>query len=247
MTKFSISVTSRFLVFGLATGAMGLMSAQSATAATIDLAFTKLPGLTGGNPARTAVYRADLSGVNFNSINSISITDSGSGTGGSDGKFSGFDLDGIKLSKTLIKNAADINNIAGLNVFDFSPTGTMYIPGTQRSTGETALFGTSDSNIDDSVATLQNFDANSTTGSNAAGFVSLGDNGKVGFNFTSPVTITGPLYLYFGEVGDNGEVANGQITISDEPIEKAPEPASLFTSLCGFLFLRIYSQVRRSK
>lgn len=185
------------------------------------LNFTKLDGLTGSASAPlTALYRADLSNLGFD-INSLTIADGGSGIGGSGGIYSGFDLDAIKLSNTLITSAADITNLPGLNVFDFSPARTVFTPGTQRSSTEpdlsgSNLFGTISDNINNAVATLGDFDANPTIGPNTIGLSSLGDGGKVGFNLTSPVSTTGsPLYLYIGEAGDNGEVAAGQITVSN--------------------------------
>lgn len=201
---------------------------SAASAATLNIGFTKLTGITGGSPAGTAVYRADLSGLGFD-LNSLLIQDNSSGLGGSPGAFSGFDLDGIKLSTSFITNAADVNAIPGLSVFDFSPAGTLFTPGVQRPPADPALFGTTGGNLDDAIATLASFDANSTTGLGAGGFVSLGDNGSIGFNLTSSVASTSPLYLYIGEVGDNGEVAAGQITVSDGRIDQpqdVPEPAS---------------------
>ena len=245
MKKVSFSVTFKFLTFGLATAVMGLMSSQSATAATFDLTFAKLPGETGGTPANTGIYRADLSSIGFD-IDSISIADSNSGLNGSTGKFSGFDLDGIKISNSLISNPADVNSIPGLSVFNFSPAKTIFTPGTQRTPAEPALFGTTGSSIDNSVATLQNFDANSTTNPSAFGFASLGDGGKVSFNLTSSVSTTSPIYLYIGEVGDNGEVANGQITVADKPIS-VPEPSSSIASFAALSLMGIYFTVRGNK
>jgi hypothetical protein len=246
MKKLSFSIKSNFLTLSLASVAIAMISPHSATAGTLNLSFTKLSGLTGGNPAGTAVYRADLSNIGFD-INSIVIADSNNKNGGSPGKFSGFDLDAIKISNTSISNAADINSLPGLKLFDFSTTKTVFIPGTQRQTTDPLfvgnnLFGTNGNNINNSVATLQSFDGNSTTDANAFGYASLGDGGQVGFNLTSLLSTTNPLYLYIGEVGDNGEVANGQIIVSDKPIT-VPEPATLAAlSLMG-----IYFTMRRSK
>ena len=61
----------------------------------VPVLFTKLTGVTGGAPAGTAVYRADLSGLGLLDIASITIADNSSGLGGSPGQFTGFDLDAI--------------------------------------------------------------------------------------------------------------------------------------------------------
>ena len=89
------------------------------------------------------------------------------------------------------------------------------------------------------VATLASFDGNSTTSTTfppvADGFVSLGDTGKVGFNLTSPVSPNNSLFLYIGEVGDNGEVAAGQIIVSDQPMN-VPEPLTILGSATALGF-----------
>ena len=241
MEKVTGLTIAKLAALGIYSTAVSLISASSAVAATLNIAFTKLPGLTGGNPASTAVYVANLSHIGFD-IGLIQIGDNSGGLGGATGKFSGFDLDGIKFSKSAIANAGDINSLPGLNVFDFSPAGTFFTPGKQRAPVDiTPLFGTTGSTINNGVATLESFDANSTTneippGPTAFGFASLGDNGKVTFNLKSLVSTTEPLYLYIGEVGDNGEVGAGQITVSDKPMKSVPEPSSAI----GFLLLGIY-------
>lgn len=242
MQQLSAPLIGNILTLSLATVAMTLMSAYSATAGTLNLNFTKLQGLTGNNSGLTGVYRADLSNLGFD-ISSIAITDSNSEKGGQPGKFSGFDLDAIKISNVLVNNAADAKNLSGLNVFDFTSSGTLFTPGTQRSPADsTGLFGTTGGMIDNSVATLQNFDASPTADANAFGFVSLGDGGKIVFNLKNAISTTSPLYLYIGEVGDNGEVVNGQITVSDKPLE-VPEP----TSLAAVSLLGIYFAASRRK
>lgn len=251
MQKFSLSYTVNLLQLGLAAASVTLMSAYSATAATLNITFQKLPGVTGGNPAGTAVYYANLSNIDFD-ISSITITDSNTTVGGTTGAFSGFDLDAIKLSSVLVNNATAVNGLSDLDAFNFTSTGTVFSPGTQRSPvnptdGAIAadLFGSTSGNINNAVATVQSFDANSTSAlkvnsanpTTAFGFVSLGDGGRVSFNLTNTIsTGSRPLYLYIGEVGDNGEVVNGQITISDQPVQ-VPESASLAAlSLVGIYF-----------
>ncbi|WP_414585458.1 PEP-CTERM sorting domain-containing protein [Scytonema sp. PCC 10023] len=242
MQRLSVPLIGNILTLSLATVAMTLMSAYSATAGTLALNFTKLQGLTGGNSNMTGVYRADLSNLGFD-ISSIAITDSNTAIGGASGKFTGFDFDAIKISNVLVDNATDAKNLSGLNVFDFTSSGTFFTPGTQRSPADPGeLFGVTGGIIDNSLATLENFDGNSTADANAFGFVSLGDGGTVVFNLKNPIPTTSPLYLYIGEAGDNGEVVNGRITVSDKPRE-VPEP----TSLAAVSLLGIYFAVSRRK
>lgn len=241
MQRLSVPLIRNILTLSLATVAMTLTSAYSATAGTLDLNFTKLQGLTGNDSGMTGVYRADLSNLGFD-ISSIAISDS-NGTAGAPGQFSGFDLDAIKISNVLVNNATDVKNLSGLDVFDFTSFGTLFTPGTQRSPVDRGdLFGVTGGIIDNSLATLENFDANPTADANASGLVSLGDGGTVVFNLKNPISTTSPLYLYIGEAGDNGEVVNGRITVSDKPRE-VPEP----TSLAAVSLLGIYFAVSRRK
>ena len=210
-------------VFSLS-AALATVASAPAHAASLSLSFTKLPGLTGGSPAATVVYYADLMGITFD-ITSISIKDGGASGASAPGQFSGFDLDAIKFSRTLATSAADVNALPGLNVFNFV-SGTVFAPGSQNAPVDPALFGTSGGAVNNAIATLGSFDGNSTTSSSANGFVSLGVNGSLAFNLTSPVSVgSTPLYLYIGEVGDSGEFAAGDITVSDSPA--VPEPTTL--------------------
>jgi len=215
---------NKFLTASVFSLSAALATVASAPAHAASLSFTKLPGITGGSPAATAVYYADLSGITFD-ITSISIKDGGVIGGSAPGQFSGFDLDALKFSRTLATSAADVNALPGLDVFNFV-SGTVFAPGSQSAPVNPALFGTSGGAVNNAIATLGSFDGNSTTSSSANGFVSLGVNGSLAFNLTSPVSVgSTPLYLYVGEVGDNGEVAGGDITISDSPA--VPEPTTL--------------------
>jgi hypothetical protein len=215
---------NKFLTASVFSLSAALATVASAPAHAASLSFTKLPGITGGSPANTAVYYADLSGITFD-ITSISIKDGGGSGSSAPGQFSGFDLDAIKFSRTLATSAADVNALPGLNVFNFV-SGTVFAPGSQNAPVDPALFGTSGDAVNNAIATLGSFDGNSTTSRSANGFVSLGVNGSLAFNLTSPVSVgSTPLYLYIGEVGDNGEVAGGDITISGGPA--VPEPTTL--------------------
>lgn len=204
--------------------AAALVLAGAAQAVPVSL--TKLTGVTGGTLAATAVYKADLSSIGLASILSIGIRDNSSGLGGAPGAFSGFDLDAIKLSTTDCADAACAASASGLSVFDFL-SGIVFAPGAQRAPADPKLFGTDASGtaVDDAVATLGLFDAESTTAiPGAFGFLSMGDNGVIDFNLTSATSTSG-LFLYIGEVGDNGEVAAGSILVRDTT--SLPEPSGL--------------------
>jgi len=227
MGRLSIRMTRFAAASLLALGVSG-----SVQAATVAVSFTKLTGLTGGNPEGTAVYRADLSGLGLTSIQSITIKDASSNLAGSPGEFSGFDLDAIKLSYSSTNNADNVGGLANVNAFNFAPAGTMFTPGSQTAPTDPKLFGTGvgGTTVNNSVATLGVFDANSTTGNNADGFLSMGVGGKIAFNLTSAISTISSgkhLYLYIGEVGDNGEVAAGTIMVSDTPVPSVPEPSSI--------------------
>jgi hypothetical protein len=68
----------------------------------------------------------------------------------------------------------------------------------------------------------------------------MGDGGILSFNLTSSVSTSG-LFLYIGEVGDNGEVAAGAIEVRDSTV---PEPASV--SLVALAMFTLWG-VRRAK
>lgn len=218
--------------------AVAALALTAASAQATPVAFTKLTGLTGGSPAATGVYEGILTGNGM--IQSITIQDNSFGLGGAAGQFSGFDLDAIVLSYTDISDASQVGTLVPLAVFDFgSATGTIFSPGAQRLPVDPKLFGTdaTGTHVDNTVATLGSFDANSaTTIPPAFGFVSMGDGGTITFNLTSPVDSTN-LHIYIGEVGDNGEVAAGSIFVSQDRVDPnaVPEPATLTLLGTGLL------------
>jgi hypothetical protein len=89
--------------------------------------------------------------------------------------------------------------------------------------------------FDDTVATLGTFDGLvSGTGS---GWLSMGRGGTASFNLTPLLALGGPLFMYVGEVGNNGETLSGAVDVSDVPAV-VPVPATIWlfgTALIGLV------------
>jgi hypothetical protein len=220
--------------------AFGVGAANAAT-----VSFTELTGLTGGSPAATGVFRADLSGLSIGDIKSITIQDNSSPAAGAPGQFSGFDLDAVIVSSTLITDASQVASLVRIATLDFA--GSALSPGVQTPPVDPALFGTTGGHVDLAVATLDSFDGNSTTAiPGAFGFVSLGVGGKLGINLTSPLAVGPNEFLYIGEVGNNGEVAASTIDISSTQVG-TPEPSTWVMMGLGFAGLGLAGWRNRRK
>jgi hypothetical protein len=211
-------------------------------AAVVPVSFTHLTGTLSGGA--TGVFRADLSALPLTELASITIRDTG-GNAGSPGIWSGFDLDAIRLSTDpcLINTATCAGAAASINVFDFV-NGVLFSPGTMDPTGGflngPCLLGTTGGgcDFDDTVATLGTFDGLiSGTGS---GWLSMGRGGTLSFNLDPLLGLGGPLFMYVGEVGNNGETLRGAVNVSDLPAV-VPVPAAVWlfgTALIGLVGIR---------
>jgi hypothetical protein len=246
--EFAFSLTARIAKMILShklktLTASGLAFMMLTPASAVPVTFTALTGSTGGVPAATGVFKADLSTLGLGNILSITITDSNSTVGGSGGQFSGFDLDAILLSTVNCATAACAASAIPLSAFIFANSNVLFTPGAQRLPVDPKLFGTDGTGlaVDFSLASLGLFDGNATTGPTAAGFISLGDGGSITFNLSAALSTAG-LFLYIGEVGDNGEVAASNITVQDT---RVAEPATLGVFALGCMGLGLAQRRKR--
>ncbi len=266
MKRLSILPSVQFCILSLSCAAINLIVIPKATAATFELSFTRLEGIININPrngAGTAIYRASLP-ISYD-ITAIQISDIVGLGGGSPGKFTGLDLDAVKISDKLITNPEDIKTLSGLNVFDFNSERTKFIAGNQRDPGNSKfkdlfkgdhLFGTkkctdnqasSGDCVDNDIATLGNFDANAITDNTARGFMSFGEGGQLILNLTETVSSheQKPLYLYAAEVGNN-ETLRGRVTATGRK-RRVPEPIGLGAlSVMGLYLTTLINKKRKS-
>ena len=189
----------------------GMFFATPSKAVGVDVLLTN-DGITGDN---TTVFTADLGALPLANLALITLKDSNSGVGGSDGQFSGFDLDAIYLETS---DGTQIN-----------PTAFVFNAGAIRDGGPGPTFGAIDATtIDNSVATLSVFDGDDGKPdlSTVDGFLSLGDGGTLSVLFGPALAITPGLTLFIGEVNlADGEAVS--VHVAETPL---PGAAWLFLS-----------------
>jgi len=161
-----------------------------------------------GDTGDSGVFRLNLADSGLSSIRSITLEDDNIISGGT-GAASGFDLDLIKISPTLVSDPAQVAALPSLSAFTFANSNVLFQPGFlqpwQSSDlaiwNQNQLFGTSGASVNFPFATLAVLD-----GKNAAdvGAVSIGEGGRISFTLNNPISPTG-LYLYIADVGGGND------------------------------------------
>lgn len=215
---------------------VALAAAWSATASAVPLSFSNV-----GDDGQTTVYRAGLGGIGLSQLGSVVIADSNSGTGGSNGVFSGFDLDFVFLD--LDGNYATTGDRVFGSLFAFT-TGTIRLPTTPGFDEPTLLrpgptIGSSATNTIDSAWATLNVRDGSYPGvfntDNVFGWLTLGDGGLLAVDFGGAIALTGNEALFLGEVGTTlGELVSATVNASENRI---PEPGTLVLAAMGLLAL----------
>jgi hypothetical protein len=216
-----------------------LVFATSAQALIITPTFTVVSVDT-TNAQSTTVLRANLVGLGISQVSSITVKDSNSGTGGSAGAYSGFDLDALFLD--LDGDYLTLSDQIYASSFNFT-AGAIRAGGAPASNTAGALNGSiNNSTVDEAFASLNTVDADFF----GAGSLSLGDGGSLLAIFDQAIAIGGSLFLIAGEVGTGiGEDITGLIEISDTPVS-VPEPSSLFLMGMGLAALG-FTRRRKTK
>jgi hypothetical protein len=221
------------------TAAFALVVAAQVTAAPVTMTQT-------GYVGQTRVFRGDLTGLGLGSVTGVTVSDGGA-FGGSDGVFSGFDLDFVLL------DADGDWSTTGDQTLPLQATATV-TPGSIRNAGSSpyqptalhpgSLFGlNAGGSIDLATATIAVRDADfsvppySLAVDTSNGWVTLGDNGSLTTAF--PETLIGShLWLFVGEAGPNTTeqmLAAVEVTGPIVPVPGAIVLAGLGTSLLGAL------------
>jgi hypothetical protein len=229
------SITCSLISLGLLSTTLALTSTSKASAATFNITPTRstadVPATAGGNGG-TGIDYVDLSALvgAGQQITSIKIVDDATQDGGSPGKYSGYDLDAIKISSTNL-NVNDATQLAslndagfGLNVFNFNTGGYIFNPGTIRPSTDPnlqgALFGSPQ------TSTLNTFDADESVEPRTGEF-SLGEGGSIEFLLTQALSTNTPLYLYAGEGGNNSLASSIVVTTQATAVPEASSTLGL--------------------
>ena len=219
--------------------ARGGVLAETVTTTVIDVNMWYL-GIYG----QTAVYTGCFWQTEAGTVESVVVTDLNQ-LGGSDGVFSGIDLDFLLFDTDGVFEGSESGAVdsATLSAGDVRRQSTT--PFKPTTNHPYPLFGLGAGGaVTMQTATLNTHDASYVAGQNLAvdtcqGWVSLGDGGVLTANIAS--LSVGPydsLYLYVGDAGQNDEFIDAQVQIEIGYGSSYPaEPGTVSIVLCGALVL----------
>ena len=205
-----------FLVLALAALAFAVAAAQ-AEPIPVTLDYYDQVG-------QTTVFRADVTEAALGTISMVTIQDANSG-GGSNGVFSGFDLDFLFFDRD-----GDLGT-AGDRIVPLANGATSVQPGNVRDEGHAdylatpqhpgRLFGLLDGNaVDFATATLATRDARFVQGyylavNTSHGWVSLGEGGQITVAYPLISIAEGQqLFLFLGDAGGHDELTDAQADVN---------------------------------
>jgi hypothetical protein len=166
------------------------------------------------------VLRADLVGLGIDQVSSITVNDSNSGTGGSAGAYSGFDVDALFLDQD--GDYLTVEDQIYASFFNFN-AGAVRAGGPASPTAGALSGSINDSTVDEAFASLNTIDATFF----GPGSISLGDGGSLTAFFDPAAVVAESLFLIVGEVGTGvGEDITGLLEVSDTPVSVS-EPSTL--------------------
>ena len=178
-----------------------------------------------GNAGNSGVFRLNLADSGLSSIRYITVEDDNVISGGT-GAASGFDLDLIKVSTTLVTDPTKVAALPSLDAFTFADSNVSFQPGFLRawnqgdpaSWNQTDLFGATGSNVNFPFATFSALDGINIAG---IGSLSLGEGGQITFTLNNPLS-TADLYLYVADAGGGND--GFQVKVSADAV---PPPTGL--------------------
>jgi hypothetical protein len=227
---------------GLSTPLAIVIAIIVTTAAQVDAVSVTMSPYSTPTIGQTRMFRGNVSGLGVGTVYSATITDTGT-FGGSDGVFSGFDLDFLLL------DADGDWATTGDRILPLQTPATSLAPGSIRNpfwstyqptaSHPGSLFGLKgDGSIDFAVSTIAVRDASFSPAlgvDTSSGWLTIGDNGVLSVDF--PDTLVGSsLWLFVGEVGPlTTENLHATVQINGRPT--VPVPGAILLASFGTVLL----------
>jgi hypothetical protein len=192
-----------------------------------------------GDAGQTAIWRGNLAGTCSGTVDAVIVLD-GHGIGGSNGAFSGADIDFILLDADGNLNTTGDQTLPLQNASTYVTAGAVRDQATSPYQPTAAhpgvLFGlNANGSVDFATATLGARDGAynplnlTVNGSN--GWVTLGEDGSLHVAFPSVTFGSGCLYVFVGEVGENEFVCRADNVCP--PPSPVPAPGVVFLGTLG--------------